>query len=62
MPVILRRDREELWLDPEVQDAALLGQCLRSYPAEEMEGYPVGAAVSSPRNNGAELVQPRAGP
>ena len=37
MPVILPRDLEDLWLDPEVQDAAVLTELLVPYPAEAME-------------------------
>ena len=34
--------------------------CLRPYPAEAMEGYPVALLVSSVRNDGPELVRPLA--
>ena len=36
MPVILPRELEGLWLDPEVQDAAALTDLLVPYPAEAM--------------------------
>ena len=32
--------------------------CLRPYPAEAMDGYPVTPLVSSVRNDGPELVRP----
>ncbi len=32
--------------------------CLRPYPAETMDGYPVSPLVSSVRNDGPELVRP----
>ena len=36
MPVILPREVESLWLDPEVQDAAVLTDLLVPYAAEDM--------------------------
>lgn len=51
MPVILDKADYPLWLDPEVQDAALLGRLLRAYAPEQMESYAVGAWVNNPRND-----------
>jgi putative SOS response-associated peptidase YedK len=56
MPVILPRDAEALWLDPEIEDAELLTALLRPYPAEAMEAYPVSRRVNSVRNNDADLI------
>ena len=36
MPVILPKEMEELWLDEEVQDPAVLTDLLRPYPADQM--------------------------
>ena len=36
MPVILPRKMEELWLDEQVQDPAVLTDLLRPYPADQM--------------------------
>ena len=60
MPVILDPDEEALWLDPDVADPVAVLPCLRPYPAEAMEGYPVAPLVSSVRNDGPELVRPLA--
>jgi putative SOS response-associated peptidase YedK len=57
MPVILRRDDEEAWLDKQTQSARLMS-LLVAYPAEEMEAYPVSRALNNPANEGAELMQP----
>jgi putative SOS response-associated peptidase YedK len=58
MPAILERPDEDRWLDPRVTEAAELLACLRPLPADRMEAYPVSALVSSPGNEGPELVEP----
>lgn len=58
MPVILRREDEDRWLDPVLSDQARLVPILRPYPADEMEGYEVSRAVNSPLNDGPECVRP----
>jgi putative SOS response-associated peptidase YedK len=57
MPVILRPDDYELWLDVDARKQDLVKELLRPYAAEEMLGYPVGASINSPRNQGAELIE-----
>jgi putative SOS response-associated peptidase YedK len=59
MPVILRRDDEDVWLDKATEPARLRA-LLVTYPAGEMEAYPVSRAVNNPANEGAELMQPLA--
>jgi putative SOS response-associated peptidase YedK len=59
MPVILPREREELWLDHNVQDHNLLGSALAPYPADAMEAYEVSSLVNSVANNGPELAAMR---
>ncbi len=56
MPVILHPEDYELWLGAAAREIDLIKDLLRPYPAEEMSGYPVGSAVNSPRNQGAELI------
>jgi len=58
MPVILDPSDEARWLDPGLTDPAAVSACLRPFPAERMEAYPVSALVSSPRNDGSELIEP----
>ena len=36
MPMILKPEDYDLWLDPEVKDPDMLNPLLRSYPSEEM--------------------------
>jgi putative SOS response-associated peptidase YedK len=55
MPVILPRDLEKVWLDPELpreHALALLGP----YPARGMIGTPASVLVNSVRNEGPELL------
>jgi putative SOS response-associated peptidase YedK len=57
MPVILHPKDYELWLGGDARELDLVKEMLRPYPAEEMTGYPVGASVNSPSNQGAELIE-----
>lgn len=56
MPVILPADSYDRWLDPETEGD--LGDLLVSYPAEEMEAYPVSTRVNNPRNEGPANIEP----
>jgi putative SOS response-associated peptidase YedK len=58
MPVILEQDDETRWLDASVTDPGHVLPCLRSLPADRLEVYPVSTLVSSPDNEGAQLVEP----
>ena len=58
MPVILRPEHEDLWLDPELTDPLSLASMLQPYPAEEMEAFPVSDAVNSSRSEGEQLALP----
>ena len=61
MPVILRPDDFELWLEPDVQDFGSLKDLLVPYPDDDIEAYSVSRAVGNPRAQGPELVEPIAG-
>ena len=58
MPVILHREEEALWLDPEVDDPLLLTQLLVAYAAEDMKAYPVSPLVNSYRNDTPACIEP----
>jgi len=58
MPVILQPDAEQIWLDPEVEDAGLLASLLSPYPADRMVAYQVSPMVNSPRNDKPECIAP----
>jgi putative SOS response-associated peptidase YedK len=57
MPVILDPDDEKLWLDPDPVAPLKLLPCLRPFPADRMEAFPVSSRVSSPGNEGRELLE-----
>jgi putative SOS response-associated peptidase YedK len=58
MPVIVAREDYGAWLDPSNRDTAKLKAFIRSYPAGQMESFPVSRAVSNARNEGEELIRP----
>jgi putative SOS response-associated peptidase YedK len=58
MPVMLRTEDFDSWLDPEVTSAAELMPLLTPYPADEMRMYPVSTDVNNPRHEGPECVLP----
>jgi putative SOS response-associated peptidase YedK len=58
MPVILDPDDEALWLDPGPIAPIKVLPCLRAFPSERMEAIPVSSLVSSPSNDGPQVVEP----
>ncbi|UTE73092.1 SOS response-associated peptidase [Rossellomorea marisflavi] len=58
MPVILKREDYDRWLDPSNQAVDKLKSLLVPYPAEEMELYPVSELVNSPKNDVADVLSP----
>lgn len=57
MPVILRREDEQIWLNRELYDLKLLQSLMTPYEAEQMKAYAVPASVGSPKNDGPECIQ-----
>jgi putative SOS response-associated peptidase YedK len=58
MPVILNKEDEDYWLNPDNTEAEELVKLLIPYPTELMEAYPVSGLVNSPRNNFPEILKP----
>ena len=58
MPVILKKDAEEAWLDNELKDPAALQPVLHPYPDDEMEFYSVSPSVNAPTVNKPSLIDP----
>ena len=56
MPVILPRESEDIWLDPDNQDPELLKELLSQYPSGEMEAYTVSTLVNSPSNDSPDVI------
>ncbi|MCS7045044.1 MAG: SOS response-associated peptidase [Gemmataceae bacterium] len=60
MPVILSRAARSVWLDPDLDDPAVLSELLRPYPAAEMVAYAVDPFVNKAGNEGPQCIAPRA--
>jgi putative SOS response-associated peptidase YedK len=58
MPVILRREDHQLWLDPGVREAEAVQGLLAPYPAELMRGVPVEPVANNVKNDGPECIKP----
>jgi len=58
MPVIIRKEDEDMWLDSEEQEKDALLALLYPYPSDEMDYYAVSSMVNSPANNSSECIKP----
>ena len=58
MPVILKQQEYDLWLDVQAQAPELLQQLLSSYPSEEMNTYQVSSFVNNPKHNSYQCIEP----
>lgn len=56
MPVILRKEDEQKWIDPATQNSEQLSLLLNPYDPEQMEAYEVSKEVNSPRHDDAHLI------
>ena len=57
MPVILKPQHYDLWLDPKVRDQGLLKQLLSPYPFEEMVVQPVSPKVNKASYDAPDCVE-----
>jgi putative SOS response-associated peptidase YedK len=57
MPVILKTEDYEIWLDPQEGPAERFQALLSPYPADLMQSYPVSTYVNSPQNNSPQCIQ-----
>jgi putative SOS response-associated peptidase YedK len=57
MPVILKPDDENIWLNPSISNSKELNKLLVPFDANLMETYEVSSLVNSPKNNSEELIQ-----
>lgn len=57
MPLLLKQQDYELWLDPQVQSPALLQDLLFPYPSEDMKSYEVSSFVNNPKHNSHQCVE-----
>ncbi len=59
MPVILREDDYNVWLNPVQPRPEMLQSLLTPYPTENMSTYKVSTDVNNARNKGSELINPK---
>jgi len=59
MPVILPKEDEDLWLDPDLKDVNKLVPLLTPYPSDTMDFYEVSTLVNSPENDIPECIEPK---
>ncbi|HEX8195908.1 MAG TPA: SOS response-associated peptidase [Pyrinomonadaceae bacterium] len=57
MPVIIKPEDYELWVDEKVKDTEKLEKLLAPYPADEMSAHPVSRQVNSPSFDDEELIK-----
>lgn len=61
MPVIIRPEHYDLWLDPKRESTKDLAQAMTQFPSAEMEMHRVSTRVNKPTNNDASLLEEIAG-
>jgi putative SOS response-associated peptidase YedK len=61
MPVILRPEDYEVWIDPDVRERETLTRLLCPYPHAGISAYAVSALVNSPANDDPRCVEPLPG-
>jgi putative SOS response-associated peptidase YedK len=58
MPVILKPESYDEWLDEKIKNTDRLQRLLKPYPPEEMDSHPVGKSVNIPDVDSPELIAP----
>jgi putative SOS response-associated peptidase YedK len=58
MPVILKRDDHDLWLDPGMTDVEVLSDLLKPFDAHAMRSYPANSRVNQVQNDDPECSAP----
>lgn len=58
MPVMLEKEDEENWINPDETEPERLLNYLKPFPDDLMESYPVSTAVNIPSNDVASILEP----
>jgi putative SOS response-associated peptidase YedK len=58
MPVILNKEDEDEWLNPDIVEPEKLQHLLKPYPADKMEEWQVSDEARNPRNDNPEVIKP----
>jgi len=61
MPVIVRPEDYDLWLDPQMQRPERLAPLFAPYPSEQMEAYRVSFRVNNPAHDDPACIEPSEG-
>ena len=56
MPVIIPKDKEDLWLDSKIPEKEKLLPLLAPYPSDEMEFYRVSPLMNKPEFDSPEVI------
>jgi len=57
MPVILKPEDYDLWLDPGMTNVAVVADCLKPFDPGLMKKYPVSTRVNRAENDSPECAQ-----
>jgi len=58
MPVILKSENHDMWINPDITDTENISDFLKPYPSEEMELYEISTFVNNPKNDSPECIEP----
>jgi len=58
MSVILEKEDEEVWLNPDIVEASQLRPLLKPFPNDKLEEWEVGAEARNPINDYPEVIEP----
>jgi putative SOS response-associated peptidase YedK len=58
MPVILRQENYDLWLDPGFKDVNALAEVLAPFDASLMKSFPVSTRINTVANDGPDCIAP----
>ena len=58
MPVILRQENYDLWLDPGFKDVKALAEILAPFDATQMRSFPVSTRINAVANDDPDCVVP----
>ena len=58
MPVILKKEDEDLWLNPDIQNSDKILHLLKPFSSDDMETYEISTYVNNPRNEGEKCIVP----
>jgi len=58
MPVIVKRENYDQWLDPKNEDVEGLAKLLTQFPHEKMNAFPVSTMLNNPKFEDPRCIEP----